>query len=286
MIVLMPKSTKVTRLILPLLCLAGVAGLPAQIVAPAGRTTFNQTMMVRSFVRVDFFEPAASGQHVRRFINPYAVVWGAYPNLNLTFVAPLIAVRTSGPGNAVRRTSASFGDGAIFARYDLLRKNVPGGFTRLAPEIGLKVPSGGVFGSGSTDPIGTLVFSHVRDPHWFIADGQFTYTTENQAGLRTGNRWNYDLAYLYRALPRAGMGAPAIYLVLEMNGESVRQARLRGNKLADSGGNLVFLSPGVEFQPNNRLILEFAIPVPVVRDLSGSQLRPTWSLVAGVRWLL
>src|SRR5262249_40691723 len=131
----------------------------------------------------------------------------------------------------------------------------------------------------------TLVFSHWRDPHALIVDGQFTYTTTNDKGLRLGNCWNYDLAYLYRLLPLQGLGIPALYVLLEMNGEHVRRANLGGMPLADSGGNLVFLSPGLEFQPSNRLLLEFSAPLPVVRDLNGKQLRPSSSFIAGIRWL-
>ena len=186
-----------------LLCLP-VAG-HAQIVAPAGRTLFNRTVMIRSFVRIDNFDKDVSGQRVRRFINPYAVVWGAYPNLNLTFVAPLVIShgenRNDPRGNFTR---ASFADGAIFARYDLLRKNVPGGFTRLSPEVGVKMPSGSAFSTGSTDPIGALNFTHVRDPHWLIAAAQFTYSTTGDNDVRMGNRWNYDVGYLYRVFPQIG----------------------------------------------------------------------------------
>jgi hypothetical protein len=270
--------------------LAALLRLPTtvrgQIVAPAGRTLFNRTVMIRTFVRIDNFDEDVPGHHVRQFVNPYAVVWGAYPNLNLTFVAPLVIIQSGNPGDPSQNfTHASFADGSIFARYDLLRKNVPRGYTRLSPEIGVKVPSGGLFGTGSTDLLGTLVFSHWRDPHAVIADGQFTYTTTNDQGLRMGNRWNYDLAYLYRLLPLGGLGIPALYVLLEMNGEHVRRTTLNGTPLADSGGNLVFLSPGVEFQPNSRLLLEFSAPLPVVRDLNGKQLRPTSSFLVGIRWL-
>lgn len=269
---------------------AAVVGLPApasaQIVAPAGRTLFNRAVMVRSFVRIDNFAEGVPGQRVRQVINPYAVVWGAYPNLSMTFVAPLVSVQSDNGLNPDQDfTTSSFGDGAVFARYDLLRKNVPHGYTRLSPEIGVKVPSGGVFSTGSTDPIAALIFSHVRDPHWLIADAQFTYTTTGDDGLRLGNRWNYDVAYLYRLLPWGRLGIPALYLVLEMNGEHVRRARLSGTVLADSGGNLVFLSPGIEFQPSARLVLEFSSPIPVGRDLNGNQLRPTSSYIVGLRWL-
>lgn len=269
--------------------LAALLGLPAtargQIVAPAGRTLFNRTVMIRSFVRIDNFDEDASGQRVRRFSNPYAVVWGAYPNLNLTFVAPLMVVQSrnrNAPHQNFTRTS--FADSAVFARYDLLRRNVPGGFTRLSPEIGVKVPSGGAFSTGSTNPIGALNFTHVRDPQWLIADAQFTYSTTGDNGVRMGNRWNYDVGYLYRVFPRGGLGVPFVLLALEVNGEHVRRTRING-KISDSGGNLVFLSPGVEFQPYNRLLLEFSVPIPVVCDLNGKQLRPSSSFIVGIRWL-
>jgi hypothetical protein len=266
------------------LCLP--SSVQAQIVAPAGRTLFNRTVMVRSFVRIDNFDKPAPGQRVRRFVNPYAVVWGAYPNLNLTFVAPLVILNSENRNDPSQNfTRTSFADGAIFARYDLLRKNVRGGFTRLSPEVGVKVPSGGAFSSGSTDPIGTLNFTHVRDPHWLIADAQFTYTTTGNNGVRMGNRWNYDVGYLHRVFPRAGLGVPFVLLALELNGEHVRQTRINGTKASDSGGNLLFLSPGVEFQPTNRVLVEFSAPIPVVRDLNGKQLRPSSSFIIGFRWL-
>jgi hypothetical protein len=117
-----------------LVVLLGLPGtVQAQIVAPAGRTLFNRTVMVRSFVRIDNFD-AAPGQRVRQFVNPYAVVWGAYPNLSLTFVAPLVIVNNENRSDpSLNFTRDSFADGLVFARYDLLRKNVPGGFTRLSP---------------------------------------------------------------------------------------------------------------------------------------------------------
>jgi len=266
-----------------LLALAGTA--QAQIVAPAGRTLFNRTVMIRSFVRIDNFAEGVPGR-VRTIVNPYAVVWGAYPNLSLTFVAPLVTLQSESVNDPTRDfTTTSFADGAVFARYDLLRKNVPRGYTRFSPEVGVKIPSGGAFSTGSTDVVGALIFSHWRDPHALIADTQFTFTTTGDDGLRVGNQWNYDVAYLYRLLPREGLGIPALYLVVEMNGAHARRARLNGTKLAASGGDLVFISPGVEFQPTSRLLLEFASPIPVGRDLNGDQLRPTSSFLLGVRWL-
>ena len=74
-------------------------------------------------------------------------------------------------------------------------------------------------------------------------------------------------------------------LVLELNGEHVRRARLNGMQLPDTGGNLLFFSPGIEFIVSNRLVLEFSSPIPVGRDLNGSQIKPSSSFIIGFRWL-
>jgi len=251
-------------------------------VAPGGRTLFNQSVMVRSFVRIDYFAKGPNGESVRRIVNPYAFVWGAYPNLSLSFVAPLVSVRRDGPAMPSSVTKTDFGDGRVFARYDLFRKNVPGGFTRLSPEVGIQIPTGTAFSTGSAAPIASLVFSHVRDPHWLVADVQFTYSTTNSDGFRPGNRWRYDVTYMRRL---ADIEAPTIYLVLEMNGEQARRSRLNGGAVEASGGNLVFLSPGVEMFLTRRLVLEFSLPVPAGRDLNGNQLKPRVSVIGGFRWL-
>ncbi|MBI1983300.1 MAG: hypothetical protein HYS61_03785, partial [Acidobacteria bacterium] len=118
--------------------------------------------------------------------------------------------------------------------------------------------------------------------NWLIADSQFTLTTENGSGIKPGSRWNYDLAYLYRLSPLEGKN---LFLVLEANGEMVGRTRVQNHRLADSGGNLFFLSPGVEFLPTRRLVMEFSVPIPFVKDLNGRQLEPKLSLIAGIRFL-
>ncbi|MEE8200359.1 MAG: hypothetical protein V3R29_04240 [Candidatus Acidoferrales bacterium] len=275
------------RALVGLILVAGLACSPksaqAQIVAPGGRTIFNRAVMIRSFVRLDNFAEGVPGVRVRRWVNPYAVVWSPYPHLNLTFVSPLVSVQRETPVDDF--TTTSFSDGFVFARYDLVRHIARRGYTRLSPLVGAKLPTGGAFGNGSVDPIGGLVLSHVRDPHWLVTDFQFTYTTEGENGLRFGNQWLYDVAYVYRLLPWGDLDIPALYVVVELNGEHERRARLNGARLANTGGNLVFLSPGIEFMPTNRLVLEFSSPIPVRRDLNGQQLRPTSSFILGVRWL-
>ncbi len=268
------------------LVLAPAALASAQIVAPSGRTLFNRGVLVRSLVRYDAFEEPRPDEHLERWRSINAVVWGARPHLSLSLVTPLVRLERNDPdGSGARTVSSGTADSTIFARYDVLRRNVRAGSTRLAPEIGLKLPTGGTFGRGSTDVIAGLVFSHIRDPDWIVSDVQFTRRGEDDDGLRSGDRFRFDLAYLRRVFPREGPGEPMTLAVLELNGESVARSEVAGVTLSDSGGTVLYVSPGIELLLSRRFVLELSLPVPVFVDLNGIQPEPKVSAILGVRWL-
>ncbi len=251
----------------------------AQVVAPAGRTMFNEGVLVRTLLRLNTFETSRSGEDFRRLRNIYALVWGVRPHLSLSLVTPLVQTNRGGV------STSGTGDARVLARYDVLRRTVPGGYTRLAPELGVKLPTGGSFGSGSTDGIGGLVFSRVRDPNWWIADVQLTLPGSGDERVRAGDRVRVDLAHLRRVLPRRGMGIPMALAVVELNGESVGKARRLGSSIAETGGEQLFLSPGIEYILGRRLVLEASIPISVYSRLRGQQPKPKASVILGMRWL-
>jgi len=255
----------------------------AQIVAPAGRTLFNEGVLIRSLLRYDTFDETAPGQEVERWRNVWAVVWGARPRLSLSLTAPLIRLEMPGPLGEHRRTRS--GDATLFARYDAWRKLVPGGYTRLAPEIGVKLPTGGAFSTGSTDLLAGLVLSHVRGANWWIGDVQWSRFGDGDGGLRRGDRWRADLAYLRRLVPSKGPGVPMLLWVAELNFETAGSSRRAGATISDSGGDVLFFSPGAEWIISRRIVLEAAVPIAVRVALRGDQPRPDKSMVMGVRWL-
>lgn len=258
----------------------------AQIVAASGRTVFNQNVMVRCFARLDFFDEPAPDINVRLFAFPCAAVWGFRPNTNLVVVAPfaVLDVNQQLGAEQVSRTSAGFADGLVLVQYDgFYKKNVPKGFTRVGGQFGFKPPTGrSGFTSDAFDVIMTGIFSHVRDRNWFIADSQFTLTTENGQGTKLGNRWNYDFVYKYRM---TALDKQNLFVLLEANGEVAGRTKTEEQRVPNTGGHLLFLSPGVEFFPTRRLEFEFSLPIPVVRDLNGPQLEPRLSFIAGIRYL-
>lgn len=273
------RRSLVVLLVFLLIVISVSSPTDAQVVAPAGRTMFNEGVLVRTLLRLDTFETSRSGEDLRRLRNVYALVWGVRPHLSLSLVTPLERTKRGGV------STSGTGDARVLARYDVLRHTVPGGYTRLAPELGVKLPTGGTFGTGSTDGIGGLVFSHVRDPDWWIADVQLTLPGSGNEVVRAGDRIRFDVAYLRRVLPRRGMGTPMALAVVELNGESVGKTRQQGSFVADTGGEHLSLSPGVEYIIGRRLVLEAALPIPVYQRLLGSQPKLKASVILGMRWL-
>jgi hypothetical protein len=242
--------------------------------------------MIRCFTRADFFSEPAPNISVRLFAFPCAAVWGFRPHTNLVVVAPFAVLDINqqvGP-DQISKTSAGFADGLVLVQYDgFYQKNVPRGFTRVSGQFGLKLPTGrSGFTSDAVDYILTGIFSHVRDPDWLIVDSQFVLTTRNERRMKRGNVWNYDFAYKRRVSPLEGAN---LFALIEANGEVRGRTRFENSTVSDSGGHLLFLSPGLEFLPTRQLVLEFSVPIPVVRDLNGVQLKPKLSIIAGVRFL-
>ncbi len=257
----------------------------AQIVAPAGRTLFNEGVLIRSLLRLDAFDDPDGGgdRTVYRSVN--AIVWGARPHTSLSLVVPLVRAPGPRPGGAGDVSRTGTGDATVFARYDLLRRNFPGGYTRLAPELGVKLPTGGAFGTGSTDLVAGFVVSHVRDPDWWIGDVQLAFPGSGDEDLRAGERRRLDLAYLRRVFPRRGMGVPMVLAVLELNAESVDPSRRGGSPVAGTSGDLVYLSPGIEYIFGRRWVLEVSVPIPIYEALGEARQDPRVSGIVGVRWL-
>ena len=78
--------------------------------------------------------------------------------------------------------------------------------------------------------------------------------------------------------PRSPSG-PALDLVLEVNGEW--HDRQSGEEGFHSGGNTVYLSPGVRLSVDKWSGF-VSVGVPIVNDLNGIQPEPEWRLLTGV----
>ena len=261
------------------------------ILAPGGRTLFNQQVLVRSFSRIDRRTLLRDGSAIdsRRYIQPVAVVYGFAPGWHATAVTPFVVGESAGRG-----------DSRFFVKYDgLVKRNEPGGLTRLAAEFGMQAPTGSNgFSTEAMSYLGDLVFLKASKQRHIVADAQYEAATRNSDGVTLGNRALFDIALSYLFLPDSDKGrtgtakgigrlAPrGVFGIVEFNAEVRNRARDRIDALPNSGGGLLYISPGMQYFVKRNLILELSVPIPVVRKLNGIQPKPQTGVVFGFRYLL
>ena len=261
------------------------------ILAPGGRTLFNRQFLVRSFSRIDRRTVLRDGSAIgtTRYIQPVALVYGFAPGWHATAVTPFVFGESTGRG-----------DSRFFVKYDgLVKKNEPGGLTRLAAEFGVQMPTGSEgFSTGAASYLGDLVFLKASKQRHFLADVQYEAATRNSDGVTVGNRALFDVALSYLFLPdsektRSGKGkgigrlAPhGVFGIIEFNAEVRNRARDRAGALPNSGGGLLYISPGMQYFMKRNLILELSVPIPVVRKLNGVQPKPRTGVLFGFRYVL
>jgi hypothetical protein len=160
-------------------------------------------------------------------------------------------------------------------------------------------------GSGSWDGLFGLALTQAMG-RWSL-DGNVLYTvaTEGAQDTDLGDRFQYNGAVSYRligaSLPGAterhhehhhnkghhhehrvrGNGGLAVDAVLEVNGDWQAKQDIAGETDPNSGGNVVFLSPGVRLT-SNAWSGFVSLGLPIVNDLNGQQSEPEYRLVGGI----
>jgi len=283
--------------------------LPFSHPAMAAPITFNTALAVGEgeFVAREQLVIAQSGHDpglLRRDRTEVAAVtalgYGLSSKLALFAVIPYRDIDLDlRPGiQRISRNSNGFGDLSLFARYTLFQKDGPGHTLRIAPFLGVEVPTGkdnardslgtlppaAQTGSGSWDYFGGSVLT------WqtlqYQIDSQISYRVNSEANrFEAGDILRLDASLQYRLYPgKLGAGTPGfLYGVLEANLIHQQKDRIAGKSSNNSGGTRLFLAPGIQYV-TKRWIIEAAVQIPVIQDLNGNALENDYIFRSGVRF--
>ena len=111
------------------------------------------------------------------------------------------------------------------------------------------------------------------------------------AGPKSHNRWKLaageTVALGYRLFPESykSFRDKVLNVYLELNTLLSQRASLNGQEVRDSGGTVVFLSPGVQAVLAPRFLVEAALQIPVLQNLNGTQLAFSSTANFGIRLL-
>jgi hypothetical protein len=171
-------------------------------------------------------------------------------------------------------------------------------------------------GSGSWDALVGLAFTKRLSAWSFDANVLYQQINKGTQDTDLGDRFLYNAAVSYRVLGdaaastgRMNLGAmpdpmyhggpkqrgaqhthaepppsppgPALDLVLELNGEWHARQEIASVKNENSGGNVVYLSPGVRLSFDKWSGFA-SVGIPVINRTNGIQAEPDWRLLTGI----
>ncbi len=190
------------------------------------------------------------------------------------------------------------GDIRIIGKYRFYRDDFPRGSKQMAFSAGLELPTGSTtkrkdgvklppprqLGSGGVDPLFALTAGWISAYHAVEGGVQFKYNSRHD-GFRFGPVMNYDLAYAYSIYPGWPVPNAQLNFLLELNGQH-RERNISGSsKVRASGGDTIFLSPGIQFILFDNALVETSIQFPVLDQVNGKQLYQDYSVLFGFRVL-
>ncbi len=141
-------------------------------------------------------------------------------------------------------------------------------------------------GTGSVDvPIG-VVMTAFRNRIGINADVLYKFNSKSD-GFEFGDEMKLNLAVGYRLFPReyTSFENKVLNAYMEVNTVISQRASSDGLVVADSGGNMVFISPGLQWVLHPRFLIETVVQIPAFQELNGTQLAFGSTVNFGVRLL-
>jgi len=244
-------------------------------------------------------DPLNLGRSVDAVVVPFVGVYGFTSRSSMLIKVPIIYRELKAAGGVLRSDQGP-GDVTVIGKHRFFTHNFKGGTSRLSAIAGLQLPTGddnardslgllpkGIqLGSGSVDVIAGGTYTLQTLDYEIDADLRYVFNQEAN-NFEFGDVFKYNLAYQKRIWPSI-LPDTGIYsqwnAVLELNGTWEMKSELGGIDVANSGGNTIYLSPGVQFV-SKRSVYEFSFLYPVVQDLNGSQLETDYSLALSYRYI-
>ncbi len=197
---------------------------------------------------------------------------------------------------------SSPGDATIMGLYRLFVDQPLQPAAALSVGLGIKTPTGsstvttagGEYlhahmqpGTGSWDPLLSLLFTRMLNTIDLQADVTRQFTTRNRQGYEFGDSTSMTVSARYTAWrlidPTLGV------TFLHAAGASDREGRYSDpaslmDDPANTGGDSLWIAPGIELFPHRQMAVTAKIQVPVWEKVNGIQLVSSYRLVSGISY--
>ncbi|MCH8029285.1 MAG: hypothetical protein IH874_05085 [Candidatus Dadabacteria bacterium] len=217
-------------------------------------------------IEVEFEFEDAKGEQLA--VMNYEILYGLKDNLSLILKVPQILGREVGG-----ETERGLGDIEFRTKYRFFKRDTLGAQNKVSGIFGIKVPTGDddaepALGTGTTDFLFGGSYGYESRTWYHFATARYRFRTES--GSRDpGDRLFIDGAIGYRPWRREYLEWDLVTLV-EMNTEFEFKDELRGVRLPDTGGNIIWLGPTALLSYRN-IMFKGGAQFPVYENLNGNQ---------------
>lgn len=216
---------------------------------------------------------------------------GLLENIDARVVVPYMSknMKRESATKHFNDNKSGIGDVKLLSRYRIMSQKQKDPLN-LAFGLGIKMPTGttdehdskGVClpgylqtGTGSWDPIFELGAHKVMGRHMVTSYFMYKLSTEGELGdkdFEAPDVFKYNAGYMYALSNLFDIG-------LELNGEYKTKTELDDDKVENSGGHIIFLTPEIHCKLTRNVHLDVGVPIAVYRDLNGTQLSEDYRVV-------
>ena len=185
--------------------------------------------------------------------------------------------------------SEGAGDLALFTKYRFWRHDTLGAQSSAAVALKVILDTADsdrrpALGTGGTDTLLGLSYGYESRRWYRWASIRYRRNGDGPSGIDRGDRLLLDLVGGIRPRPGGYLEPDTVWLI-ELNGEHTQAARRGGQKLAATGGQQWFVSPGL-FWTSRNFAVKAGVQVPVHSNLDGDQPEADYRARLTLEWHL
>lgn len=142
-------------------------------------------------------------------------------------------------------------------------------------------------GTGSWDPLVSLVYTKMANPFLVQADATYQLATRNDEGYKFGDSLTANVSGKYAVSRMFNVTGGLTYL--HLNRASDRDGKYTNLKSlmddpANTGGDSIWFSPGVQFLPTRNSMIDLKVQIPLWEHVNGVQLVSSYRILLGISY--
>lgn len=144
-------------------------------------------------------------------------------------------------------------------------------------------------GTGSWDPLVSLMYAKKSVPFLIQADATYQYTTKNRENYEFGDSLALNAGVRYAVIDEFNIAAGLTYLTVGKaedpdNAYNPDPGASLMDDPANTGGDSLWFSPGIQVMPVANGMLDLKVQVPVWEKVNGIQLVSSYRVLLGISY--